>query len=182
MWVVAVLIGQCGSSGGSLTLQDFVYVPIQLDDIFHAQDSEDQVLVTRDASIQLHLQLGFILNLAKSSLVPSQVMTHLGADLNTLAGVVRPTPDKIREISHRSQALLDIGFTPAKHLQQVVGLMASCYATVPLCLFHLRLISSHLARSFVTRTNMKMTVLQPSPRSLSLPGRCPAACRTRGLL
>ena len=88
-----------GSSGGPLALQDFVYVPV-----FHAQHSKDQVLVTRNASIRLHLQLGFILNLAKSSLVPSQVMMHLGADIDTLVGVVRPTPDKIREISHVLQA------------------------------------------------------------------------------
>ena len=43
-------------------------------------------LDTRDASIRLHLQLSFIINLAKSSLVPSQVMIHLGADIDTFAG------------------------------------------------------------------------------------------------
>ncbi len=75
-------------------------------------------------------------------------MTYLGADIDTLTRVVRPILDKVREIPHISQALLDIGFLPPKHLQRVVGLMASCHVTVPMCLFHLIPISSHLARSF----------------------------------
>ncbi len=35
-----------------------------IDDIFHAQISRDSVILTRDASVRLHLQLGFVINLA----------------------------------------------------------------------------------------------------------------------
>ncbi len=57
------------------------------DDILHAQISRDWIIVTRDASVCLHLQLGFNVNLAKSSLIPSQVMTHLSAWIDTLSGL-----------------------------------------------------------------------------------------------
>ncbi len=43
-----------------------------IDDIFHAQMSQELVSATKDASVRLHLRVGFIINLAKSSLVPSQ--------------------------------------------------------------------------------------------------------------
>ncbi len=73
------------------TLSMYPYI----DGIFHAQDSEEQVLVTSDVTIRLHLQLGFILNLAKCSLVPFQVMIHLGVGIYTLVGLVKPTPGKV---------------------------------------------------------------------------------------
>ncbi len=58
-------------------------------------------------------------------------MIHLGALIDTLAGRVSPTPDKV------SQNLLDNGFTSAKPLNQVMGTFAACHAVVPLCLFWL---------------------------------------------
>ena len=124
-----------------------------IDDIFHAQISKESVILTRDASVRLHLQLGFVINLAKSSLIPSQVMTHLGAWIDTLNGLVRPSQNKIQEISQVSADLLANGFVSAGRLQCVVGLMAACYATVPLCLFRLRPLSSHLSRNFKWRTD-----------------------------
>ncbi len=61
-----------------------------MDNIFHAQISRDSLFVTRDASVHLHLELGFVIDLAKSSLIPSQVMTYLGAWIYTLNSLVRP--------------------------------------------------------------------------------------------
>ncbi len=50
-----------------------------IDDIFHAQVSENLVLSTANASMCFYLQLGFIIHLAKySSLVPTRVIMHLG--------------------------------------------------------------------------------------------------------
>ncbi len=70
-----------------------------IDDIFDAQISRDSVILTRDASVRLHLQLGFVINLAKSSLIPSQVMTHLGAWIDTLNGRVSPSLDTVQDIN-----------------------------------------------------------------------------------
>ncbi len=63
-------------------------------------------MLTRNISLTLHLQLRFIINLAKSSLIPSQVimMVHLGALMDTLKGMVKPTLDKVQQITQVSQA------------------------------------------------------------------------------
>ncbi len=119
-----------------------------INDLFHAQISRDSVILTRDASVRLHLQLGFVVNLAKSTLIPSQVMRHLGAWIDTLNGLVRPSLEKVQEINQVSADLLANGFVSAGHLQSIVCLMAACHATVPLCLFQLRPLSSHLFRNF----------------------------------
>ena len=85
--------------------------------IFHAQDLEVSIVSIRDA---------------KRSFVPSHVMTHLKTIIDTLLGVVKPTPDKTWEITLMSQAILTEG--PASVEQKLVSL----HATVPLCLFWLR--------------------------------------------
>ncbi len=61
-------------------------------DIFHAQASANQTARTRDISLRCHFKLGFIINLTKSAFVPSQVMLHLGAPINTARGLVFPSP------------------------------------------------------------------------------------------
>ncbi len=116
-----------------------------IDDILHDQASEESVISTRNVSISLHLQLGFIINLTKSSLVTFQVMTHLSAWIDTLRGVM-PTPDRVQAITLASQNLLESGSVSTGHLQSVVGIMASCHTS--LCLFRLRPISSYMARNF----------------------------------
>ena len=77
-----------------------------MDDIFHAHISRDSVILTQDASERLYLQPGFVINLAKSSLIPSQVMTWLGAWIDTFNGLVRPSLEKVQEITQESADLL----------------------------------------------------------------------------
>ncbi len=84
-------------------------------------------------------------------MVPSQVMIHLGALIDTLTGNVRPTPDKVQEISHLSQSLLVSGSISARCLQLMVGTFVLCHAKVPLCLFQLRMISIYLSRNLKQR-------------------------------
>ncbi len=100
----------------------------------------------------LHLQLGFTINLAKYSLVPSQVMMHISAWIDTLSGLVKPTPGKIQDINLVSRSLPAGVFASVGCLQSMVGLMGSCDATVPLCLFRLRLFSYCLSRNFKQRS------------------------------
>ncbi len=134
-----------------------------IDDIFHAQLSQQSVSLTGDASVRLHLCLGFIIKLVKSSLVPSQGMIHIGAWIDTQRHLVMPTQDKVQEITLAAQDLLYQGRATAAHLQSVVGLMASCHATVPLSLFYLRPMFSHLARKFKRNGDRVSTVIPLSP-------------------
>ena len=65
--------------------------------MYHAPDSDIQASSTRDADKQFSSSAKVDCNLVKSSLVPSQVMTHLGASIDTLVVVVRPTPDNFED-------------------------------------------------------------------------------------
>ncbi len=55
--------------------------------------------------------------------------------------------DKVQEINRVSLDLLTNGSMSAGCLQSVVGLMASCYVTVPVCLCRLRPFTWHNTRS-----------------------------------
>ncbi len=79
-----------------------------IDDIFHAQASASQTARTRDISLCSHFRLGFVINLKKSALVPSQVMLHLGALIDTARGLVFPSPARTESIVHATRALLDL--------------------------------------------------------------------------
>ncbi len=126
-----------GSSSSTLLhLQGCLMYPY-INNIFHAQASASQTACTRDISLHCHFKLGFIKNLNKSAFVPSQVMLHLRALINTARGLVFPSPARTEMIIHATQALLDLTQVSALCLRQVTG--ASCHALVPLCMFRLLL-------------------------------------------
>ncbi len=106
-----------------LHLQGCLMYPY-IDDIFHAKASLRQVPHALNLSLRCHFTLGFIVNLTKSALIPSQVMLHLGAMIDMAKGVVFPSPDRLTQVS-------------AQCLPRVTDLMASCHSLVPLCTFHL---------------------------------------------
>ncbi len=62
-------------------------------------------------------------------------------------------PGQVQEISQVSQGLLADGYVSMGHLQRVVSLMAACHATVLVCLFQVRPISSHLSRKLKWNSN-----------------------------
>ncbi len=86
-------------------------------------------------------------------------MTHVGVWIDTLNGLVRPSLEKVQEINQVSADLLANGFVSAGRLQSIVSLMAACHATVPLCLFQLRPLSSHLSRNFKWRSDPIKTII-----------------------
>ncbi len=75
-------------------------------------------------------------------------MIHLGAPIDTLRRIVKPTPDKMQEIIQVLQGVLADVFIPAGHPQRVVSLIAACHTTITTCLFWLRTISSQPSRYF----------------------------------
>ena len=124
-----------------------------IDDIFHAQASANQTARTRDISLHCHFKLGFIINLKKSALVPSQVMLHLGALIDTARGLVFPFMARTETIIHATQGLLGLSQVSALCLRQVTGLLASCHTFVPLCMFRLRPLSNLFRDHFDMRVD-----------------------------
>ncbi len=101
---------------------------------------------------------------APLGLVPSQVMLHLGALIDTTRGLVFPSPARTETIVHATRALLDLTQVSALRLHQVTGLLASCHALVPLCMFRLRPLSILLRDHFdmrVVRTSKLIPLSSP---------------------
>ncbi len=73
-----------------------------VNEIFHAQGSILQACHTRNVSLCCRFMLGFIVNLVKSALVPSQVMLHLGAMINTAGGSYSPLCQARDDQAHSS--------------------------------------------------------------------------------
>ncbi len=137
-----------GPGGSPPSLQDHVYVPV------HRWYRPCLGLIDPGLGCKGHehptsSSTRLFLNPGKSSLIPSQVMTHPGASLDTLAGVIRCTPDKVQEIYIITQSLFDVSLAPLKGGRS----HGICHATVLLCLFRLKLISSHLSRNFRRRSH-----------------------------
>ncbi len=148
-----------------LHLQGCLMYPY-IDNIFHTQASASHTACTRDISLSCHFKLGFIINLKKSGLVPSQVMLHLGALM--ARGLVFPSPAWTETIIHATQALLDLTQVSALRLRQVTGLLGSCHVLVPLYMFRLRPLSILLRGHFdmrVDRTSKLIPLSSPVIRS-----------------
>ncbi len=136
-----------------------------INDIFHAQASVNQTARTHDFSLHCHFKLGFVINLKKSALVASQVMLHWGALIDTARGLVFPSPARTEAIVH---ATLDLTQVSALCLRQIMGLLASCHALVPLCMFHLCPLLTLLRDHFdmrVDRTSKLIPLSSPVIRS-----------------
>lgn len=84
-----------GPSGRPSPPRDYLYGTI-----FFGQDTAPLVARTRNTSNRLRSHLELIFSLTKSALIPSKVMTLLGALLDMLTGIIRPMTDKgLQEIS-----------------------------------------------------------------------------------
>ncbi len=130
-----------------LHLQGCLMYPY-INNIFHAQASVNQADSTGDPSLRCHFRLGFITNLQKSALIPSQVMLHLGDLIDTARGLVFPSLARRETIIHAAQALPGLTQVSVLRLWWVTGLMASCHALVPLCMFRLHPLSTLLRDHF----------------------------------
>lgn len=101
-----------------------VRLAVYLDDWFIVNQIKKMLIVDKEKSLSLLVRLGFIVNLEKSSLIPSQSVTYIGALFHLDKGVVCPTLERILKIKQAIQALKK-EMTAQSYLR-LLGLMASC--------------------------------------------------------
>ena len=115
-----------------------IWVSFYLDDLL-AQDTDPQRLV-RNAEVMttiLHL-LGFRVNLSKSDLVPSQQITHLGFEFNTIDMTVSLPMDKVDKIRGMVSSTISRGTASVKQLQTLMGTLESTRPAVRIAPLHYR--------------------------------------------
>ena len=85
-------------------------------------------------------EAGFLVNRTKSDLEPTQFPVYLGAQLNMLLGLIRPSDQRLDTLELFVLDLLSEGSAPAIFWLQMLGRMASCKGLVPFSMLNMRLI------------------------------------------
>ena len=82
-------------------------------------------------------RLGFLVNVEKSALQPSQDLTYIGRNFCLDKRIVLPTQDRVTMLRIAVKSLLTNRVSAREYLQ-VLGLMASCISIIPYARLHMR--------------------------------------------
>ena len=127
-----------------LALQQGIRLHQYLDDWLIRAPSKEECHSQTQALLSLVKDLGFVVNLKKSELRPSQRFDFLGYHFLLDLALVRPTQDrwtKLQEMFHR---LSKKSVISARTLMSTIGLLASTEKTVKLGRMHMRPFQWHL--------------------------------------
>jgi hypothetical protein len=69
-----------------------------LDDWFVVNQNKQMLIEDREKTLNLLINLGFIVNLEKSNLIQTQTITYIGAMFCLKDGIVRPTSERITKL------------------------------------------------------------------------------------
>ena len=92
--------------------------------------------------------LGWIINIEKSNLQPSQLVTYLGAVLDFQRGLAFPTQERISTATDLAARLLQGLTVPVRLWLRLLGLAASLVEILPLCRLYMRPIQFYILRHF----------------------------------
>ena len=139
---------------------------IYLDDILLISPSHRQCLEETNTLASRLLKLGFIINLKKSELVPSQQKVFLGASIDSKAMSFSLPQEKLKAFKKRIKGMLtkmEKGEEPTlKELQSIVGTIVSMSDCVPAVRLHLNALLEVQARTI----RAKAQKAQLSPEAL----------------
>ena len=88
--------------------------------------------------MRLCIDLGIIVNLEKSELVPTQRLVHLGIEWNFATCMVRPPKEKKVKLRHTLALIIKARAARLPMLESVRGQLASMEKTVPYGRIHFR--------------------------------------------
>lgn len=81
---------------------------------------------------------GFVINIEKSTLTPSQSIIHLGVQIDTQWDKVFISVDRAQKTNHLLRQVLDQNTLKLTDLMRLLGMMVSCQGMVAWSRFHLR--------------------------------------------
>lgn len=98
---------------------------VYLDDWLFIADSEENLQKQLDMAIKFMRSLGFIINIEKSELTPTQKIEFLGFELNSIEMSISVPRTKIIKLRQLAQALKSADVVPARQIAKFCGLLAS---------------------------------------------------------
>lgn len=136
--IVAVVAAHLRSRG--------IRLVVYLDDWFLLNQEKSQLILDRELVLNLLVELGFIINLKKSTLDPSQQITYLGAMFLLNLGIVLPTEERTSKLIASSQAMILQNQVIARDFLHLLGIMSSCLEIIPNARLHMRPVQIHLLK------------------------------------
>ncbi|VDI40432.1 Hypothetical predicted protein [Mytilus galloprovincialis] len=116
-----------------------------LDDWFLINQTKKMLISDREKTLNLLTNLGFVVNLEKSSLIPTQSITYIGAVFSLKEGIVRPTSERVSKLLSAVELILNKqNQATARDFLQLLGIMASCIELIPNARLFMRPIQLHL--------------------------------------
>ena len=109
-----------------------IRIRMYLDDWLVLSQSRDSCLDHTLEVRQTAEELGFIINLEKSELVPAQSFVYLGMLIDTRSMSVRPGDKRLRHLLHLLTQLRSQSWASARQLAALLGSMESLASLVPL--------------------------------------------------
>ncbi|KAK3278933.1 hypothetical protein CYMTET_13156 [Cymbomonas tetramitiformis] len=138
-WAVRRRAGGCGREEHQQGARVLPY----MDDFLLLLSSRIEALRARELTSRVLVRLGLSRNEKKGQWEPTQLVEHLGLEVDLKAGQFRVTPARLQKIHLQSKALLSEAsrqrrWLPARKLAAFTGLCQSVYLAVPPARLYLR--------------------------------------------
>lgn len=129
---------------GAFLRKQLIHVFMYLDDWM--LKNQNKVLLTNQLGYVQNLlkNLGLIINLEKSCMIPTQTLNYLGAVIHLKEGLVFPSEERFQNICQMIHMMLNLDSVEALAMLRLLGLMASCIDLVPWARLHMRPIQLYL--------------------------------------
>ena len=123
---------------GAKLREEGVKIYQYLDDWLIVSKQKEVLLRHRDRMLELTRGLGFIVNLEKSHLEPSQDITFLGVRCALRQGLCFPTLERLEKLEAAVQVLVSLEKSTARDFLVILGMMSSLIQIVPWARLHMR--------------------------------------------
>ena len=117
---------------------------------------DDWLLLSRDRQhladatlkfVRLCIDLGIVVNLEKSELVPTQRLVHLGIEWNFATCIVKPPQEKIKKLRHTLALIIKARKARLPMLESVRGQLCALEKVVPYGRIHFRFFQALVTRA-----------------------------------
>ncbi|KAK3101176.1 hypothetical protein FSP39_001539 [Pinctada imbricata] len=121
-----------------------IHIFMYLDDWLLKGINQMSLIHNLTQTLTLLIDLGLVVNMSKSSLIPTQQITYLGACFSLIHGTVTPTSERFLNLSSTLSFMIQEHYVPARLFLRALGLMAACIDLVPWARLHMRPIQLYL--------------------------------------